>query len=138
MKLNAGETFGTMDGAAEDLLDAARPLLATFEQLTTLVMETPNFSTSDLPAPLLRRFRAETADYVAKFKAWQAPDALRMAHRVEQALLAVILAQRNAPPETLPEILVQRQRLASSLVKLRGPGALEIIEAAARASGVNI
>ena len=46
-----------------ELTDEARLLLCTFEEITKLVAETPDFSVANLPASPLNRFCVETTDY---------------------------------------------------------------------------
>ena len=54
--------FGGRSRAEIELTEAARLLLGTFEDITKLVAETPDFSVANLPASLLSRLRAEAAE----------------------------------------------------------------------------
>ena len=62
----------------QSLLAAARRLVATFEEIAKVVLETPNFSAADLPRVFLENLRQDTVEYFVKFEEWEAPDRVQL------------------------------------------------------------
>ena len=121
----------------QEVLGAARRLLGTFEDITKLIVEPADFAVAALPSPLLQRFRAETDDYLGKFNAWKEPDRAKIIRKVQMALLTLIQAERAGDPMAA-QYATERASLSEKLVKLEGVSALEFVEAAARASSIQI
>ena len=126
----------------QSLLAAARRLVATFEEIAKLVLETPNFSAADLPRVFLENLRQDTVEYFVKFEAWEAPDRVQLVSKIQQALFAVERARMELPADIpanlafLEHLETQRARLAEKLVQLKAEDALEVVNAAVRASSI--
>jgi len=127
----------------QSLLAAARRLVASFEEIAKLVLETPNFSAADLPRVFLENLRQDTVEYFVKFEAWEAPDRVQLVSKIQQALFAVERARMELPADIpanlaiLAQLESQRARLAEKLVQLKDEDALEVVNAAVRASSIS-
>ena len=127
----------------QSLLAAARRLVATFEEIAKVVLETPNFSAADLPRVFLENLRQDTVEYFVKFEEWEAPDRVQLVSKIQQALFAVERARMEVPADIpanlaiLEHLETQRARLAEKLVQLKDEDALEVVNAAVRASSIS-
>ena len=127
----------------QSLLAAARRLVATFEEIAKVALETPNFSAADLPRVFLENLRQDTVEYFVKFEAWEAPDRVQLVSKIQQALFAVERARMELPADIpanlaiLAQLESQRARLAEKLVQLKDEDALEVVNAAVRASSIS-
>ena len=127
----------------QSLLAAARRLVATFEEIAKVVLETPNFSAADLPRVFLENLLQDTVEYFVKFEVWEAPDRVQLVSKIQQALSAVERARAELPADIpanhaiLEQLESQRARLAEKLVLLKDEDALEVVNAAVRASRIS-
>ena len=127
----------------QSLLAAARRLVATFEEIAKVVLETPNLSAADLPRVFLENLRQDTVEYFVKFEAWEAPDRVQLVSKIQQALFAVERARMELPADIpanlaiLAQLESQRARLAEKLVQHKDEDALEVVNAAVRASSIS-
>ena len=134
--------FNQMLEREQSLLAAARRLVATFEEIAKVVLETPNFSAADLPRVFLENLRQDTVEYFVKFEEWEAPDRVQLVSKIQQALFAVERARMELPADIpanlaiLAQLESQRARLAEKLVQLKDEDALEVVNAAMRASRI--
>ena len=136
---NVFERIGPVE---QQLLDAATRMLETFEGICAALHGADRPSAAQLPRSLTGRLPGALREYMARFGAWRAPDEARLAGRIERALLAVLQAQAQLAAEGAAgsgvgaELAVQAGRLREKLGQIGGAGAVERVEAAARASRV--
>ena len=136
---NVFERIGPTEQA---LLDAARRMLETFEGICLAVHGADRPSVAQLPRPLMERLPGEVREYLDRFAAWRVPDEARLVGRIERALLAVLQARAEAGAGAAglnaAELEGQAARLREKLAKLAGTDAVDRVEAAARASSVQL
>ena len=127
------ESMGTLEQA---LFESAVPLLNTFHEICSKIMEAKtagektNF-TSIVPTSLSKEFPTLLFEYLKRFKAWKTPDEAKLLCRIKHALVALYQAESHLPPDEPEdsklkiEFKTQIVRLREKLSQLGGPEALE-------------
>ncbi len=135
--------FENIGGDLEQrLVGAANALLRTFEAICAHIAEDP--AVANLPQKLMEDLLNDLRYFFIYFYRWELPDTERLAGRIGQALLAVVQAQKQLEQEGLtdvPEMVKlaqQAARLRAKYLQIKGPEAMERLEAALRASMVTL
>ena len=114
------ESMGCLDHA---LLEAAKPLLSTFEKILGAIKEKKGAggatgSFQDEPAELTKDFTTLFVKYLQAFKAWKVPDEAKLTNRIKHALLALYQAGDSLAPDE-PEDSRVRLEFNEQISKLR-------------------
>ena len=88
------ESMGTLEQA---LYDAARPLMAKFEEICRSILDAGHFF--KVPRELTVDFVPMLFEYLKRFKAWKVPDEAKLICRIKHALVALYQAEEHLPPD---------------------------------------
>ena len=110
--------FEDMGKLEKELLQAAVPLVETFEAIVTAVVESKKKSFSDIAPELTAGFTMMLYKYLQCFKAWKVPDEAKLTGRIKHALTALYEAQSMLPPTRLEEDAKLKEEFAAQISRL--------------------
>ena len=121
--------FEAMGKLEHELLEAATPLLRTFEAILTALRDNDG-SFAAVPHELTKDFPTLLYEYLKRFKAWKVPDEAKLVCRIKHALIALYQAEEHLPPDEPAdsklklEFRTQIERLRGKLQQIAGVDAL--------------
>jgi hypothetical protein len=124
------ETIGPLEQA---LLEAATPLLTTFDSICKVVRQKGSFQA--VPSSLTQAFPTLLFEFLKRFKAWKGPDEIKLTLRIKHALLALYQAEAHLPPDEPVdsklklEFRTQIDRLRGKLRQIAGAPAVDEFDA---------
>ena len=131
--------FENMGALEQALLEAATPLLATFQNICDCIRSSAGHSFQEVPHELTKDFAMMLFEYLKRFKAWKEPDEAKLTCRIKHALVALYQAQEHLPPDEPEdsklkiEFRTQIERLRGKLQQISGAEALSQFDEQRRA-----
>ena len=119
------ESMGALETA---LLEAATPLITTFQKICAVVKQGRGFQA--VSPELTKDFPTMLFEYLKRFKAWKVPDEAKLTCRIKHALIALYQAEEHLPPDEPEdsklkvEFRTQIERLRSKLLQIAGHNAV--------------
>lgn len=123
--------FESMGALEHALLEAATPLLTTFQKICDTIRSSPGRCFQDVSPDLTKDFATLLFEYLKRFKAWKVPDEAKLTCRIKHALIALYQAEQHLPPDEPDdsklkvEFRTQIERLRSKLQQIAGVEALQ-------------
>lgn len=133
------ESMGALENA---LVEAATPLLVTFQKICDCILNSPSRSFQDVPHELTKDFVPMLFEYLQRFKAWKGPDEAKLTCRIKHALIALYQGVEHLPPDEPEdsklkiEFRTQIERLRGKLHQIAGADALSQFDEQRRAGQI--
>ena len=125
--------FESMAPLETALLEAATPLITTFQAICLAVVTGGSFAS--VPHELTRNFATMLYEYLKRFKAWKIPDEAKLTLRIKHGLTALYQAEEYLPEDEPAdsklrnEFRTQIERLRDKLRQIAGADALQQFDA---------
>ena len=108
--------FESMGSLEQNLVEAATPLLKTFERICASIKLSGSFQ--EVPTELTENFATLLYEYLKRFKAWKVPDEAKLTCRIKHALVALYQGQAYLPPDE-PEDSRLKVEFRTQIARLR-------------------